>query len=76
MLKPDFDKDLQILTTECSNKGKFPDWVFTIGGRDFVVSSNYYIVKISGLDHGKCALAMEPSMDHEIQWAFGEPFLR
>jgi hypothetical protein len=76
MLKPDFDDDLQILTTSCSNRGKFPKMIFTIGGRDFALSSNYYVVKIFDLDDGRCAFAIEASIETDIPWALGTPFLR
>jgi hypothetical protein len=75
-IKPTFDENLQILTTPCTNKGKFPKIIVTIGGRDFAISSNYYIMKIVGLEDGRCAVNIEQSIDSDIAWAFGNPFLR
>jgi hypothetical protein len=50
--------------------------IFTIGGRDFAISSNYYIMELYGLDDGRCAVTIEQSIDSDIAWAFGNPFLR
>jgi hypothetical protein len=48
-LKPDYDFNLNILTTDCSNKGKFPSMLITIKGRDFTVKSTYYVMDVSFL---------------------------
>jgi hypothetical protein len=50
--------------------------IFTIGGREFAVSSNYYVMKLYSMDDGRCAVTIEASIEADIAWAFGNPFLR
>lgn len=74
-INPEFDEGLNILTTPCSNKGKFDDWVFTIGGRDITLSSDQYIVD-AGLGNGHCVLTLNNIDGAPVDWVFGTPILR
>jgi hypothetical protein len=46
-IKPQFDEELQLYTTDCLNE--FDDWVFNISGKAFELSTSEYIVDVSDI---------------------------
>ncbi|KAI6195736.1 hypothetical protein M3Y94_01022800 [Aphelenchoides besseyi] len=74
VIQPDYDYDRQLYTTECSNIGKFDDFVFTIGGVDLVVPSTIYIVDL-GLGNNQCVVKLtEFTGDFTTPYTLGLPF--
>lgn len=47
LLKPELDKENQLLTVDCDDANNFADWSFKIGDKEFVVESKNYVLDVS-----------------------------
>ncbi|KAI6216337.1 Peptidase A1 domain-containing protein [Aphelenchoides besseyi] len=72
-IQPDYDYELQLYTTDCSNAGVLDDLVFTIGNVDLNVPSTVYIIDLS-LGDGRCVVKFSLSNDFTTPFALGMPF--
>lgn len=70
---PDFDLELGIYTVDCSKATLLPDWTFTIGGKDYVVSSSTYVVDLL-LPNGQCAWSAYTSDADTTDFVLGYVF--
>ena len=57
--------------SDCSNLHQLPNITFTLGGKDFDLESEYYVIQ----QEGQCQLGMQ-AMDQLGLWILGDPFLR
>ncbi|KAI6171653.1 Peptidase A1 domain-containing protein [Aphelenchoides besseyi] len=74
VIQPDYDYDRQLYTTECSNIGKFDDFVFTIGDVDLAVPSTIYIVDLN-LGNDQCVVKLAQfTGDFTTPYTLGLPF--
>jgi len=66
------------VATDCSNLNKLPVVDFKIGGRNFPLGPEYYVIKapnnVTGAE--ECALGMEGTDLVAPLWILGDPFLR
>eukprot|EP00939_MAST-03C_sp_MAST-3C-sp1_P002843 g2843.t1 len=62
--------------SDCSNIDSLPTISFTLGGQDFDLEPEFYVLKIGdGNGNFQCELGMQP-MDQLGLWILGDPFLR
>lgn len=61
---------------DCSNLDSLPTISFTLGGADFDLEPEFYVLKIGdGNGNFQCQLGMQP-MDQLGLWILGDPFMR
>merc|ERR1719247_3781965 len=62
---------------DCSKVHTLPTISFTIGGKDFELGPDFYMISASDSVHGKqqCNLGIQ-SLGQEAPWILGDPFLR
>jgi hypothetical protein len=65
------------VTADCSNINTLPNITFTIAGKDFNLSPEFYVIKAPNTPGGpdQCQLGII-SMDQLGLWILGDPFLR
>jgi len=65
------------VTDDCSNVDKLPTITFTLGGKDFDLGPDYYVIRAKG-DSGKdeCQLGIQSINAGVPIWILGDPFLR
>jgi cathepsin D len=61
----------------CSNIDTLPDITITLADKDFVLESEYYVLKVADPDSGEvqCQLGLQ-ALDQLGLWILGDPFLR
>ncbi|KAI6224489.1 Peptidase A1 domain-containing protein [Aphelenchoides fujianensis] len=70
---PDYDFQLGIYTLDCSQSGVLEPWILGIGGHNYSIPSNSYILDV-GLGNGLCVLALDLSNSFTTEYALGSPF--
>ena len=65
------------VTADCSNLNTLPNITFTLAGKDFNLSPEYYVIKAPETPGGpeQCQIGII-SMDQLGLWILGDPFLR
>merc|ERR1712185_72276 len=65
------------VTEDCSNIGKLPTISFTLGGKDFDLGPDFYVIRAKD-DSGKeqCQLGIQSINAGVPIWILGDPFLR
>jgi len=72
----EYDPVLNLLLTDCSNAETFPDWVFTVGGRDFVLTAKDYLMELLS-PANKCVVPFDLSQGNFfVDFLLGNAFLR
>ncbi|KAI6224032.1 Peptidase A1 domain-containing protein [Aphelenchoides besseyi] len=73
-IRPDFDYQTGVYTTDCSNRSKLDDFVFTVGGVELRIPSTDYVVDLD-LESGKCVVKFSVTNAFTAPYALGTPFL-
>merc|ERR1719263_2596392 len=62
---------------DCSNAGALPTVSFTLGGKEFELGPDFYVIRVKD-EHGKeqCQLGLEAVNAGVPLWILGDPFLR
>jgi cathepsin D len=64
------------VNADCSNVDSLPPLAFTLGGKDFDLGPQYYVLKSAQVDGTfSCEVAIE-ALDQLALWILGDPFLR
>jgi len=63
---------------DCSNVKSLPTITFSLGGHDFDLEADFYVIRVTDPDTGKdqCQLGMEGINAGVPIWILGDPFLR
>jgi len=60
---------------DCSNLDSLPTISFVLGGKDFTLEPEFYVLKVSDGTDTECQLGMQ-ALDQLGLWILGDPFLR
>jgi cathepsin D len=63
------------VSEDCSNLSQMPPLQFTIGGKDFVLTPDFYVIKTFYAGSFSCQLGIQ-ALDQLGLWILGDPFLR
>uniref|UniRef100_A0A914CD26 Peptidase A1 domain-containing protein n=1 Tax=Acrobeloides nanus TaxID=290746 RepID=A0A914CD26_9BILA len=69
-----YDNIHQIYYVSCTQTG-LPDWVFTIGGKQYNIPSTEYVTDV-GLGNGNCAVTIFENSGFGPSWVLGDTFIR
>jgi hypothetical protein len=72
-VQPNYNFDYGVYTVDCSQADSLPDWVFTIGGKDYAVPASAYVVDLA-LPDGQCAWSAQDSWDSTTPVVLGYVF--
>jgi len=70
-----FDESLNMYTVECSKKSSLPEWSFKIGGKEYKIKAEQYLLEL-GSKEDKCALAIQSYPSEQFGWTLGMPFMQ
>lgn len=63
------------VSADCSNKASLPTISIVLGGKDFTLEPEYYVIEVDTPEGKECQLGMQ-AMDQLGLWILGDPFLR
>jgi len=63
------------VSEDCSNLSALPPLQFSIGGKDFVLTPDFYVIKTFYAGSYSCQLGIQ-ALDQLGLWILGDPFLR
>ena len=72
-------KEVGEVKPDCSNySDNFPDLTFTIGGINYIISKEQYILKVSALGNTECLLGFQSigQLPNNLGLILGDVFLR
>lgn len=56
----DFKGKIGKVAEDCSNVDSLPDITFTLSGKDYVITSNEYVLKVTQMGQSACTLGIQP----------------
>jgi len=64
------------VSLDCSNLDQMPPISFQLGGQQFELTADIYVIKVATSSGVECIMGIESSWEIAPMWILGDPFLR